>query len=159
MRKDSGYSFVEIMTVIAILSILAGIAIPSYISWRANGQLNRAALDVYSNLQKAKSEALKRNTLCAVTFTANDYTVYVDNGNLVHDAGEPVISSNRWSQYPGVNLDGTTFNNPVDSIAFAPDGLTRDDTHNLGSGEVMISYQGNRQKTIEVSIAGTIRIK
>jgi prepilin-type N-terminal cleavage/methylation domain-containing protein len=159
MCKNAGYSFVEVMTVIAILSILAGIVIPNYISWRANAQLNRATLSVYSILQKAKSEAVKRNALCAVTFGADEYTVYMDNGNLEHDAGEAVISSNHWSQYPGVNLDGTTFNNPVDSIAFAPDGLPRDNTHNLGSGDVMISYQGNRQKTIEVSIAGTIRVK
>ncbi|MEJ2099451.1 MAG: GspH/FimT family pseudopilin [Desulfobacterales bacterium] len=159
MRKDSGFSIVELMTVIAIISILAGIAVPSYISWRANSQLNRAALDVYGNLQRAKSEAVKRNALCAVTFSANDYTVYMDNGNLLYDAGEEVISSNPWSEYPGVNLDNTTFTDPVNSIAFAPDGLPRKNGNALGSGDVTLSYKGNRQKTIEVLIAGTIRIQ
>ena len=159
MRKDAGFSFAELMTVIAILSILAGIAVPNYMSWRANAQLNRATLDLYANLQKAKSEAVKRNTLCAVTFTGNDYTVYVDNGNLNYDAGEEVISTHAWSEYPGVDLDNTTFSNPVGSIAFAPDGLPRDNTNGLGSGDVIISYKGNRQKTIEILIAGTIRIK
>ena len=128
-------------------------------SWRANAQLNRATLDLYANLQKAKSEAVKRNTLCAVTFSGNDYTVYVDNGNLNYDAGEEVISTHAWSEYPGVDLDNTTFSNPVGSIAFAPDGLPRDNTNGLGSGDVIISYKGNRQKTIEILIAGTIRIK
>jgi len=159
MRKDAGFSFAELMTVIAILAILAGIAVPNYMSWRANAQLNRAVLDLYANLQKAKSEAVKRNTLCAVSFSGNAYTVYVDNGNLAYDAGEEVISSHAWSEYPGVNLDNTTFSNPVDSIAFAPDGLPRDNTNDLGSGNVIISYKGNRQKTLEILIAGTIRIK
>lgn len=158
MRKDSGFSFVEMMTVIAILGILATIAVPNYISWRANAQIRRAALDVYSSLQKAKSEAVKRNTLCAVTFGADDFTVYVDNGNLTYDGGEQIINTIPWSKYPGVVLDNTTFTNPANSIAFAPDGLPRDNTNNLGSGDINISYGGTKQKTIEVFIAGAIKI-
>jgi len=158
MRKDSGFSFIELLTVIAILAILTAIAVPSYISWRSNSQVRRAALDIYSNLQMAKSEAVKRNTLCAVTFGPNNFMVYVDNGNLAFDAGEQIINTIPWSRYPGVNLDNTTFTNPANSIAFAPDGLPRDNANNLGSGNVNISYQGANQKTIQVFIAGAVRI-
>ena len=159
MRKERGFSLVELITVIALLAILAAIAVPGYISWRSNSQLRRAALDVYSSLQKTKSEAVKRNILCAVTFSSSNFMAYVDNnGNLAYDAGEQIINTIPWSRYAGVSWVSTTFNNPADSIAFAPDGLPRDNANLLGSGEIIIRSQSNMQKRIEVLIAGTIKI-
>ena len=160
MQKDAGFSFVELMTVIAILAILAGIAIPSFISWRGNSQLSRASRDVYSILQKAKMEAIRRNENCAVTFNANEYFIWIDSaGDFSYDGGEVVVSRVSWLNYPGVSLDNTTFDDPVDSIAFAPDGLPKKNGDVLGSGEITISYKGDRKKTIEVLVAGSIRIK
>jgi type IV fimbrial biogenesis protein FimT len=69
MRNNKGFSLIEIMTVIGILAILAAVATPGLISWRHNAQLRRAAQDVYSNLQKAKVEAARRNTAITITFS------------------------------------------------------------------------------------------
>ena len=49
------------MTVIAIFAILSAIAIPGFIGWRNKAQLSRAARDVYSSFQRAKSESVRRN--------------------------------------------------------------------------------------------------
>jgi prepilin-type N-terminal cleavage/methylation domain-containing protein len=166
MNKDSGFSLFELLTAIAIFSILAAIAVPNFIDWRNNAQLSRAARDVYSIFQKAKLEAVRRNMTCTITFSANDYTVYVDsNQSLTLDGGEEVIRSRNWSEYPGVSLDtsagggdGLSFANPNDSIAFAPDGMPRNNLSSLGSGTVFLSYQGNRHHTVTISTAGNIRI-
>jgi type IV fimbrial biogenesis protein FimT len=165
MRKDSGFSLMELMTVIGILDILAAIAIPGFMTWRHNAQLRRAALDVYSNLQKAKVEAARRNTTITVTFSANDYVVYVDDGDWNYEAGEEITGPIPWSNYAGVSVDtaegggdGLSFANPVNGIAFAPNGFPTDNTGALASGTVFIKNQSDNKSSIVVSPAGNVRI-
>lgn len=168
MRNQSGYSLIEVLTVIGIVAILAALAIPDLIGWRSKAQLGRAARDVYSSFQKAKIEAIRRTAFCTVTFDATTYKVFVDsNQNLVLDAGEQVIRSGKWSGYPGVILDtsrtgcegdGLSFANPTNGIAFASDGLPRNNSGGLGSGAVCLKNQAGRQKIVTVGMGGNIRI-
>ena len=166
MHKNSGFSLMELMTVIGILAILATIAIPGYLGWRDNTQLTRAAQDVYSIFQKAKIEAARRNVVVAITFAANVGTVYVDsNGNFAPDGGENVINSIDLSDYPGINLDtsegggdGIIFSNPDDSIAFAPNGFPVDNTGSLASGTLFLTNRKSRKASIRISPAGNVGI-
>jgi type IV fimbrial biogenesis protein FimT len=167
MRKDSGFSLTELMTVIAILAILSAIAIPGLIAWRNNAQLGRAARDVYSNFQKAKIEAARRNTVVTMTFRANDYVVYLDDGDWNYEAGEEIAGPIPWSSYPGVSLDtaegggdGLSFASPPNAIAFTPNGLTRDGSipPSLSGGTVFLNNQANKKTRIVVSPAGNVRI-
>jgi prepilin-type N-terminal cleavage/methylation domain-containing protein len=167
MRKDAGFSLTELMTVIAILAILAGIAIPNFIGWRSRSQLSRAARDVYSTFQKAKMEAIRRNVTCGITFGASDYVIWLDeSADFSFDGDEQVIATVAWADYAGVSLDagegggdGLTFANPDNTIFFASDGLPRNNTGGLGSGTVFLTNQGNAlQNTVTVSTAGNIQI-
>jgi type IV fimbrial biogenesis protein FimT len=54
--------------VIVIFSILAAIAIPAFSNWLPSYRLRQAARDVYSNLQRAKINAIKSNTEWRVYF-------------------------------------------------------------------------------------------
>lgn len=170
MRNNKGFSIMELMTVIAVLAILSAIAIPGFIGWRNNAQLGRAARDVYSSFQKAKLESVRRNENCGIEFrdAQNDYFIYMDsNANFAFDAGEDVIQTVNWSQYPGVRLDpdeggdgdGRTFANPDFGIFFASDGLPRNSSNGLASGTVFLTNQSNtRQNTVTISTAGNIQI-
>ena len=168
MRNKMGFTIMELLTVIAIVAILAAIALPGFIGWRNNAQLSRAARDVYSSFQKAKMESVRRNGNCGIEFRANDYVIYMDSDlsfdfNAVNDQ---VIQTVNWSQYPGVRLDpsqgggdGLTFSNPDSGLVFAPDGLPRNNVGGLGSGTVFMKYQnGSRQNTVTVSTVGNIQI-
>ena len=169
MRNNKGFSIMELMTVIGIISILAAIAIPGFIDWRSNAQLGSAARNVYSTFQKAKLESVRRNENCGIKFRANDYVIYMDsNLNFDFDAGtDEVIQTINWSEYPGVELDpdeggdgdGLTFANPDFGIVFASDGLPRNSVGGLGSGTVFLTNQSNaRQSRVTISTAGNIRI-
>ena len=169
MRNNKGFTIIEIMTVIGILAILTAIAMPGFIDWRSNAQLGRAARNVYSTFQKAKSESVRRNANCGIKFRANDYVIYMDsNLNFDFDAGtDEVIQTINWSDYPGVELDpgeggdgdGLTFANPDFGIVFASDGLPRNSVGGLGSGTVFLTNQSNtRQNTVTISTAGNIQI-
>ncbi|MGD9076356.1 MAG: prepilin-type N-terminal cleavage/methylation domain-containing protein, partial [Desulfobacteraceae bacterium] len=58
-KKESGFSLIELLVIIVIIAILAAIAIPAFSAWLPNYRLRQAARDVYSNLQRAKVNAIK----------------------------------------------------------------------------------------------------
>jgi len=73
MRKNYGFTLVELMVTIAIIAIVSAIAIPSYISWLPNYRLKSAVLDLEGNIQRTRLQAIKHNQTWAVLFDqAND---------------------------------------------------------------------------------------
>jgi type IV fimbrial biogenesis protein FimT len=62
---------IELIIVVAILTITASLAMPSYRAWIQNTQLRTAAESIQNGLQKARTEALKRNANTVFTLGAN----------------------------------------------------------------------------------------
>ena len=54
------------MVVIAIVAIAAGMTVPNMLSYRPAWELNRAANDLYSNLQWARLVAIREITNCGI---------------------------------------------------------------------------------------------
>jgi type IV fimbrial biogenesis protein FimT len=67
MNKRHGFTLVELMTVIAITSILIGIAVPSFREIVNSQRIKSASYELYSSLIVARSEAVKRNTDVTIT--------------------------------------------------------------------------------------------
>jgi type IV fimbrial biogenesis protein FimT len=68
MLDNKGVSMIELMIVMAVISILAGLAVPAVIDWMPNYRLKSAARDLYSNIQKARMLAIKTNKEHAIFF-------------------------------------------------------------------------------------------
>ena len=60
-RKSRGFTLIEMMTVITIMTLLVAIAVPNMRSLIANQRAQSAAYDLISDLALARSEAVKRN--------------------------------------------------------------------------------------------------
>lgn len=58
----AGFSLVELLVGIAIMAILLGLAMPAFKTWLQNTQIRNAAESIQNGLQRARAEAVGRNT-------------------------------------------------------------------------------------------------
>ena len=71
MQKRSGFTLIQLIIVIVLLAILAGVGVPNFLSWLPKHRLKHAARDLYSNLQLEKMTAIKANKDCRVNYYKN----------------------------------------------------------------------------------------
>jgi len=90
-HRQAGFTMAELIIAISIIAILAAIAVPNIISWLPNYRLKAAARDLYSNMQKARIQAVKENRNIVMRFDAsiNPGFYYFDtNNNSAYTPGE-----------------------------------------------------------------------
>jgi prepilin-type N-terminal cleavage/methylation domain-containing protein len=159
MRKNTGFTFVEMMVTIAIIAITASIAIPNIIGWLPKYRLGNASRAILSALQQARLRAVKENTFVTVQFdTGNEnYTVFWDNSEVVGEAGnglqngtEKIFKSDAMPA--GIDLNSTTFAD--NSVCFSNRGLPNPAL----SGTVTILNSKNINRQIVVNQTGNSTI-
>jgi prepilin-type N-terminal cleavage/methylation domain-containing protein len=128
MQKRSGFTLIELTIVIVLLAILAGVGVPSFLSWLPKYRLKRAARDLYSNLQLAKMTAIKANKDCRVNYYKNPdrYTIDLLNKTI------------KLSEYKS----GITFCGPNDQT-FAVPGITFNSRGTGNSGYAYLTNSGH----------------
>jgi type IV fimbrial biogenesis protein FimT len=92
-RRNGGFSIIEAMTVVAILAILLGFAIPSYREFLVNNRTTAQANDLLADIAVARTEAVRYARTVRVAANGGDWNtgwvVWVDlDGNGTNDGGE-----------------------------------------------------------------------
>jgi type IV fimbrial biogenesis protein FimT len=161
MRKQSGFTLIELLVVIAILGTMMAIAVPNILSWLPTYRVTAASRDVYSNYQRAKLTAVKRNINCGVTFISTGYTVYIDeDSDFIPDGGEEIVVQVTWSDYKNLSVGAITIPNNGSgnpTVAFRPNGLPIAASMPYG-GTVPLNI-GSNSRNVILSQAGSISIQ
>jgi type IV fimbrial biogenesis protein FimT len=117
-RKTAGFSLIELITVLAVMSILAAIAFPSFGWLMATTRMKASASNLHLAMLYARSEAVKRNTTVKIGAEGGDWSagwrVWQDTNNDDSvDAGEPVfrteIAQSRVTIEEGSDLEAIAF--------------------------------------------------
>lgn len=122
--KNSGFTLMELMIVIAIIAILAGVAIPNFIGFLPGQRLASGAQDILQGLQKSRSKAIMTNRPVVVNFNAaaNSFTAFVDeNADGALDAGELTIADDL-TMPAGIDLS-TNLVGAVTTVTFDSQGI------------------------------------
>lgn len=159
--KQTGFSLIEMMIVVAVIGITASVAIPSYRTWIQNTKVRTGAESILNGIQKARSEALLRNTAVRFTLGANSaWTVECVNAaaTACNDLTGGVVETRN-------NNEGGT---SMAVIAPTPGGATNVTFTNLGTkstvvanqlDQIAVSFAGsNRPLNITIGTGGTVRM-
>jgi prepilin-type N-terminal cleavage/methylation domain-containing protein len=170
MRKNSGFTLLELVIAIVILVILAAVSVPIFLSWLPEYRLRSAADDLYAHLQHAKIQAIKNNNNWAMQFveSSNSYTIYSnyvdssDTGTAVktinlsdHGSGVGYGRGNATSSIGTYDADGITYSN--NWLIFNRRGML----FNVGCiGYVYLSNNAGSARAIGTpAIAGVVRLR
>jgi len=74
LRRQKGFSLIELMIAISILAIILAMAVPSLSSYMDHRRVINVAETLYGQLQYARSEAIARSEIVYANFSSNDTT-------------------------------------------------------------------------------------
>lgn len=120
VRRDQGFTLLELLVTVAVAAILAAVAVPSFSSYLGNQRTRGAAQELFLDLLYARSEAVKRNAQVQITASggawADGWRVTDTGGNTLreHDgfdgirisAGLTTLTFNRNGRLVGGGAPG-----------------------------------------------------
>lgn len=90
MSRAHGFTLVELMIAITVIGLLLVLAMPGYRAWIQNTQIRTAAESIQNGMQRARAEAVRRNTRVAFILdpatTGSSWQVVVVTGGEVVEA-------------------------------------------------------------------------
>lgn len=160
MKREDGFSFIELLAVLVIIAALAAITIPGFLAFIPNYRLNAASQEMLGDIQLAKLRAIKQGNVVAVAvdIATDTYTIFVDNGaganfaNGVNDGDEPAPFKSV-SMPSGIDI--TAINFSENAIHFNSRGLLFSDD---GDETITIQNGQGSTKTISVTLAGAAQV-
>jgi prepilin-type N-terminal cleavage/methylation domain-containing protein len=69
-RKAAGFSLTELLVVVGIIAVMGAVAVPITMAYLRNYAINGAVRSVASEIQAARTQAIKRNVNWGVVFVA-----------------------------------------------------------------------------------------
>jgi prepilin-type N-terminal cleavage/methylation domain-containing protein len=150
---QGGFTFIELLVVVALVAVLASIAAPSFISAIDKYQLKTAADNLTSDLQFARFEAIRNNQMAYVNFSTGTSWCYGINLGSACDcttANSCQLKRVSSSDYKNVTLSSASFGgNP----ALDPkNGLSS------LSGAALLQSRLGQQASVTLSLLGMVGI-
>lgn len=130
--RESGYSLIEMLVVVAIIGILSLVVVPNFMQYTRSSKLRSSMRQFTSDVRNARQRAVANNSMTKVTFQTDvaggSYTLWESKDNKAFNA-----TDKTWTVYAGpksiqkpTSLTNTTFdkigNDTLPGIVFKSSG-------------------------------------
>lgn len=165
VRNPHGFSVIEMMIVLSVLSVLLVVAAPSFHQLVANSRLTTAANALFMASNLARSEAIHRGTRVDLVPDGDGkswnagWIVFVDeNNNQRPDEGETVIYRHA-AVHQNLQITARFTDSKVQYLAFNGSGRSRTNASNqtAQSGSWLLEYGAQSRKVI-INFLGRPRV-
>lgn len=146
-----GFTLIELVMILTLLSILAAVAIPRFSSYGAIKQDN-AVLKIASDIRYAQNMATTTQQRSRVSFAANGYTINscanYTSSTCTCAAWSAVKTTDLSADYSGVTISSTVSLLEFDSLGRPYDG--GGSCVNSVPATITVQYSGEADKTVTV---------
>ena len=130
MNKEHGFTLIELITAMVILSIITATALPNFSTWRNNYQIRAESNRVHMDLRLARMTAIKNNNDVVVTFlpASQTYSILNDtNNNGTADTGESLnsraLENNVQFGFSGGSITDMDNNSVTETVKMGPSDI------------------------------------
>jgi len=161
-KKNTGFTLIELMIAIAIISIVSIIAVPNFNDVIPRYRLKAAARDLQANMQKARLQAIKENSPVQIRFDSTNspgfyYFDTIDDNS--YTAGEFRVDLSTYKSNIDFGTGNATLNwnssscSQATAITFGTRGTATMASVYLQNGTATICY------AITTIITGVVRVR
>jgi type IV fimbrial biogenesis protein FimT len=160
-KNIKGFTMVEMIIVVAVVVIMAAVSVPAIHKWVPNQQLRSVANEMYTNIQWAKLNAIRRNETWTITFDPVNlqYQIWDGNGVSVKTTSLAGYSGGIAFGFGEANIEiggGGT----ADPITYTADSAAFDSRGMAGApGYVYLQNNQNRAYAIGNNISGFVMLR
>ncbi|MDH4302821.1 MAG: GspH/FimT family pseudopilin [Nitrospira sp.] len=145
-HHQRGFTLVEMMIVVGIISLVSMLGVPNYISWNARHQLRQASAEIQNQLSFARVSAMSRNSVVSVSVSASSGKVVL---SATDASGASVVQ-------PVALPGGVIGVNPEPAgVTFLPLGIRSGG--GTGNQLIVISNNHGLSYSVIVTPRGTVR--
>lgn len=109
MKRNAGFTLIELMVTIAIIAIMSGVGFYSFLSGMPDRRVLKSVRDLYVGIQDARSEAVSRGQNITIEFNSGNFVITDPDDNEIrrHDFPDYI---DLYSVTAGGSDDVYTFN-------------------------------------------------
>jgi prepilin-type N-terminal cleavage/methylation domain-containing protein len=98
VRRNQGFTLVEIMIVVAIIALLAAIAVPGFLRARKRSQASKILNDLRMIDSAVDQYAIETNRKTGDTVAVADWTNYLKKGSILFNTGKDLFGHDYGAQ-------------------------------------------------------------